>query len=57
MGKIEASQIDHIVSTLENLQYGSVVISVHNGEIMQIDATEKRRFAPSKRSASPRDTK
>lgn len=49
MGKIEASQIEHIVSTIEKLQYGSVVINVHNGEIMQIDATEKRRFSPSKR--------
>ncbi|WP_019413935.1 YezD family protein [Paenisporosarcina sp. TG20] len=57
MGKIEASQIEHIVSTIEKLQYGSVVINVHNGEIMQIDATEKRRFTPSKRPASPSENK
>ena len=53
MGKINASQKEHIVSTLRKIQYGSVVINVHNGEIKQIDTTEKRRFSSSERSASP----
>ena len=53
MGKINASQKEHIVSTLRKIQYGSVVINVHNGEIKQIDTTEKRRFSSSERLASP----
>ena len=44
MGRIEESKVEHIISSLKNLQYGSIVITVHDGEITQIDTTEKKRF-------------
>ncbi|MFI9224449.1 DUF2292 domain-containing protein [Peribacillus castrilensis] len=37
-------KIRHIISRLEDLQYGSVLITVHDGEITQVDTTEKKRF-------------
>lgn len=44
MGKLEEQQLQYILSSLQNIQYGSVVITVHNGEITQVDTTEKKRF-------------
>lgn len=44
MGEIEESKVNEIISILQNLQYGSVVITVHDGEITQVDTTEKKRF-------------
>ena len=46
---IEKNQIDHIISSLENLQFGTLTITVHDGQILQIDQTEKRRFNQSTR--------
>lgn len=37
-------KIEHITSALKELEYGSIVITVHNGDITQIDTTEKKRF-------------
>ncbi len=48
MGKLDETKVDHILSTLKNLEYGSVVITVHDGDITQIDATEKKRFSLTK---------
>ncbi|AZV41990.1 MULTISPECIES: YezD family protein [Peribacillus] len=44
MSKLEEQQLQYILSSLQNIQYGSVVITVHNGEITQVDTTEKKRF-------------
>ncbi|MFJ7677436.1 YezD family protein [Peribacillus sp. NPDC097198] len=44
MEKKEELKIKHIISSLEGLQYGSVIITVHDGEITQVDTTEKKRF-------------
>lgn len=38
-------KLKHITSTLEQLEYGTIIITVHNGEITQIDTTEKKRFS------------
>ena len=46
----EDLKIKHILSNLEELQYGSIIITVHDGEITQIDTTEKKRFPLLKRS-------
>lgn len=48
MTKIDEKKIHHIVNTLEKLEYGSIVITVHEGEITQIETTEKRRFSLTK---------
>jgi len=41
----EALVISEISETLRNLQYGSIVITIHDGEITQVDTTEKKRFS------------
>ncbi|RFB15317.1 DUF2292 domain-containing protein [Bacillus sp. HNG] len=56
MAKLDESKVTHILSTLENLEFGSVVITVHNGEITQIDATEKKRFTLQKPTSSQKQT-
>lgn len=49
MGKIEQDKVQKIVETLEGLKYGSVLITVHEGVITQLDTTEKTRFTLKKR--------
>jgi hypothetical protein len=36
--------IDYIKSELENIDYGSVTITIHDGRITQIDTNEKKRY-------------
>ncbi|MDI3328808.1 MAG: YezD family protein [Alicyclobacillaceae bacterium] len=38
--------LDRILEALEGLEYGTVQITVHDAQIVQIDRTEKRRFQP-----------
>ncbi|GFN31264.1 YezD family protein [Paenibacillus xylaniclasticus] len=38
---------DRIADQLEGMEYGSVIITVHDGRIVQIDRTERKRFDPS----------
>ena len=45
MRKIDDSKLDYILSELKKLNYGSLVITVHEGDITQIDITEKKRFS------------
>ncbi|MBM7717487.1 YezD family protein [Siminovitchia sp. FSL H7-0308] len=44
MAKVEENAIEDIVSALKKMEYGSLVITVHDGEITQIDTTEKKRY-------------
>ncbi|WP_258000314.1 YezD family protein [Bacillus sp. Marseille-P3661] len=44
MNSLDETKVNHILSTLKGIEYGSLVITVHNGEITQIDVTEKKRF-------------
>lgn len=44
LNKYDQSKIEHILAKLEELEYGSLTITVHDGEITQIDTTEKKRF-------------
>ncbi len=41
----EALIISEISEALKNVQYGSIVITIHDGEVTQIDTTEKKRFS------------
>lgn len=41
----EALIINEISEILKNVQYGSIVITIHDGEVTQIDTTEKKRFS------------
>lgn len=34
-----------VAEALERLRYGVVQLTVHDGKLMQVDVTERRRFA------------
>nr|WP_304219650.1 DUF2292 domain-containing protein [Fredinandcohnia onubensis] len=57
MAQLDETKVKHILSTLEKLDFGSIVITVHNGEITQIDATEKKRFSLQKTTSTQTTTK
>jgi hypothetical protein len=42
---IDNKKIEDIVLAIRNLEYGSLVITVHEGEITQVETTEKKRYA------------
>ncbi|NHC39006.1 YezD family protein [Bacillus sp. MM2020_1] len=44
MAIVDQAKANYILSILKGLEYGSVVITVHDGTITQIDRTEKTRF-------------
>ena len=50
---ITPSQIERIIQALEGLKYGSVVITVHDSHIVQIERTEKHRFPPKSSDQPP----
>ncbi|RDW18498.1 DUF2292 domain-containing protein [Oceanobacillus arenosus] len=41
---MDNKKIEDIVSAISNLEYGSLVITVHDGEITQVETTEKKRY-------------
>lgn len=42
--EVDALWLERIAGSLNGLEYGTVQIVVHDGAIMQIDRTERRRF-------------
>jgi hypothetical protein len=46
MSTIDANKLTEITKALQKIAFGSVVITIHDRQITQIDATEKIRFAP-----------
>lgn len=48
MKQLDELKLKYIISLLENMEYGSLNITVHAGEITQIDKTEKKRFTLAK---------
>ena len=43
--------LDQIRQALDGLRYGQVTIVIHDGSVVQIDRTEKRRFRNSSSSS------
>ncbi len=37
-------KVEHILKALKEIEYGSVLITIHNSKITQIDRTEKKRL-------------
>jgi hypothetical protein len=37
--------LDTIAEALGRLRYGTIQLTVHDGKVMQVDVTERRRFA------------
>lgn len=48
MASLDQEKVNFILSTLKNMEYGSLLITVHDGVITQIDRTDKNRFAQKK---------
>ncbi|MFG0806211.1 sulfur starvation response protein OscA [Pseudomonas fluvialis] len=46
-GQDEASILREIQAALQGLKFGSVEITVHNGQVVQIERKEKFRLNPS----------
>jgi len=44
-GKIDEAILAEIQYQLTQLQYGSLEIQVHNGQVVQLERREKKRFA------------
>ncbi|MBB6446403.1 YezD family protein [Bacillus benzoevorans] len=43
--KIDQEIIEKIVSLLENIEYGTIQITVHDSQVTQIEKGEKYRFS------------
>ncbi|MDG3044412.1 YezD family protein [Bacillus sp. B6(2022)] len=46
---MDEQKLNFILSALKEIEYGSVVITIHNGQITQVDTTEKTRFPHTRR--------
>jgi hypothetical protein len=44
MAYVDKEKVDYILALLKKLEFGSLVITVHGGQITQIDSTVKNRF-------------
>jgi hypothetical protein len=44
MANLDQKEINDIVEKLKKIEYGSLVITVHEGQVTQVDTTEKSRF-------------
>lgn len=44
MGKVDDAKLRYIIKKIEELDYGTVQITVHDNEITQIESTEKKRY-------------
>ncbi|WP_420489829.1 YezD family protein, partial [Neobacillus drentensis] len=51
MANVDQAKANFILSTLKGMEYGSVIITVHDGAITQIDKTEKIRFGQKKHAS------
>ena len=54
MATIDQEKIDYIVGMLQDIKYGSLVITIHEGHVIQVDSTEKKRFAPKSKPTNTR---
>ncbi len=50
--RIDEEKIRNILSTLNQMEYGSLNITVHDGDITQVDITQKKRYPLHKKVVS-----
>jgi hypothetical protein len=55
--KIDQAWIERIIRSLEDLEYGSVQIIVHDSQITQIERLEKFRYPLDKKTSSSKPDK
>jgi hypothetical protein len=48
--KVDEQWTDRIVQSIDGLEYGTVQIVIHDGKIVQIERTERKRFDAVKES-------
>lgn len=36
--------VQHVIQALQHLRFGTIQLTVHDGKLMQVDVTERRRF-------------
>ncbi|HWU03350.1 MAG TPA: YezD family protein [Novosphingobium sp.] len=41
-----AESLENVREALQTIRYGSIALTIHEGRVVQIDVTEKRRFRP-----------
>ena len=44
MDNIDQNILEEIIKSIQQINYGEVVITIHNSKIVQIEKKEKRRF-------------
>jgi hypothetical protein len=54
MVKIKEDLIKQITDQLKEMQFGSLLITVHNNEVTQLDVTRKQRFDQTASLSKPR---
>ena len=42
--KIAPCILDEIISAIETISFGEVIIKIHNGTVVQLEKNEKKRF-------------
>lgn len=57
MSKLDQEKLDYLNQILQKIDYGSIVLTVHDGYITQIDSTEKRRFPKQTVQSSQKERK
>lgn len=57
MSKLDEVQWEYVKKCLGAIDFGTVVITVHDGRVTQIDTTEKKRFANVKNNRSLQNSK
>jgi len=56
LGKFHQEHIQYLNDSLDEIDYGTILITVHDGQITQIDATEKKRFNRTSKALQQRKT-
>ncbi len=46
-GESHSEPLRLIAEALDRLRYGAIQLTVHDGKVMQVDVTERRRFGQS----------
>lgn len=56
MSRLNDEQLDYVLESLHDIDFGTIQITVHEGQITQIDTTEKKRFQTKKKTGIRKKT-
>lgn len=43
--QVDSAVLDAVTGAIDRLRFGTVLVTVHDGKVVQIDTTERRRFS------------